>query len=152
MELDNMFDLCKGVYAPHMEGMQRIDLKDSCLICPDDWIWLDVCDTSASTEAIVIEFYNGPKFDLPHFVFALDGELTADIEIAALDAAAEKSRKYKKLRLMYPDPRFSGDGRMLNAQEIHEQPVPAFFKIAKLGIADSYPCGAVIIERRQYEV
>ncbi len=147
MDLVNLLTLGRGVTVPVNENMQRIDLRDGYLLCPDDWIWLEVCDPSVSTDAIVIEFLNAEKHNLPHFVFALDGDLTDEIQKAALAAAADKSKDYKKLSLMYQDPRFSGDGRMLNAKEYNEQPVPGFFKVERLGTSDNYPYGAMIIER-----
>ena len=149
MELMNLLTFGQGVSVPINDNMQRIDLKDGYLLCPEDWIWLDVCDPAVSSKAIVIEFKNAEKHNLPVFAFALDGELNDEIEKEALAAAAAKSKTYKKLSLMYQDPRYSGDGRMLNAKEYNEQPVPGFFEVARLGTSDNYPYGAMIIERSE---
>lgn len=149
MDLFNLLTLGQDITVPVNESMQRIDLKNGYLLCPDDWIWLDICDPAASTGAIVIEFRNAEKHHLPHFVFAIDGDLNDEIEKAALKAAAAKSQEYKKLSMMYQDPRFDGAGRMLNAKEYNEQPVPGFFSVERLGTSDNYPYGAMIVERSE---
>lgn len=146
MDLMNLFTSGRGIKIPIFENMQRIEMKNGYLICPDDWIYLELCDPAKATEAVVIEFHNGKKFNLPHFVFFTDRQMDEYMEKEALGLAAKASKDYKKASLMYQEPRYSSAGRMLNAKEWKEQPVPGFFKIGKLGTGNDYPYGAIVIE------
>ena len=146
MGLVSLLTSGKGFSMPIFENMQRIDMKNSYLVCPDDWVKLELCDPSQSEEAIVIEFHNGEKFHLPHFVFVVDKPLDLSMEQRALEQAAQVSKEYKKAKAMYQDPRYASDGRMLNAKEFKEQPIAGFFKLPTLGTANEYPFGAMVIK------
>lgn len=151
MDLVSLFTAEKGIVNPEFANMQRIDMKNGYLVCPDDWIQLEICNPAKAIDAVVIEFMNGKKFNLPHFVFLVDRPLNEHMERDALGLAAQVSKEYKKVSLMYQDPRYAKDGRMLNAKEFKEQPVPGFFIIPKIGTTNDYPYGAMVIEQSKGE-
>lgn len=129
MDMVNLFTLNKGIPSTANSKMRRIDMKGAYLLCPDDWILLDICDPASSTNAVVIEFRNKEKLNLPHFVFFVDRPLDEEMKADALRQAAEASEEY----------------RMLDAMDVKEQPAPGFYYIPDLGSTNHYPFGAMIV-------
>ncbi len=125
------------------ENMQRIEMKNSYLICPKDWIQVVPCNEKLHTYAYVIEFLNGKEFNLPHFFFTTqEAELNDGLQKKYLELAASKSEKYFEVWSKYPTQLSSDIGGV---------PIPGFFEIPKLGTTDFYPCGAMVIDKENTE-
>lgn len=125
----------RGVRPALSGDMQRIEMFGRYVLLPCSWIVLDRDEPAVCSNAFVIEFQHSTQYELPHFVlFTNQEELSEKEKQDALDAAAAKSEIYDKIRR-----------NILNDREAEGQPKPGFFRIAKLGTAQEYPYGAVIV-------
>lgn len=151
MNLVNLFTSEKGLleypfYEKVYENMQTIPMQEAQLICPNDWIYLQVCNEEEAVNAFVVEFKNSRKFSLPHFVFLTDTEkLDEETEQKILDEAAKVSPEYKKVSDISKKLWLDSSGNLINAKTIKEQPVPGFFKIPRAGTTDDFPYGAMVL-------
>ena len=115
----------------YLKKMKRIEMKNGYLICPDDWIVLDICEPLHSTNAVVIEFKNNDRFNIPHFVFFTDRPLDKEIKKEAIMKAVEFSPSLKQLSVEYPEV-LDVTGKF-TAKQLKEDPIPGFFIIPEAG-------------------
>lgn len=115
--------------------MQRIDMLNSCLICPADYIILNRGDATHCNYASVVEVRNA-KFGVPHFVFFNTKEVNDytnyDYQIIEEECLKEWPRFQEIIDSLVepiPDPDAEYSWQYLNAKEVNEAPQIGHFPV-----------------------
>ena len=127
---------------------QKIQMQNGYLICPSDWIYLEdlVCSPEEATDAVVIEFKNGKKFNLPHYYFFTDRNVDEKIENMAFERLKEISPEFNEALKAYPEMLNILGKNELSNYEAFEVPIPGFFFIPHNNVMIENPeIGAIVI-------
>lgn len=141
-----------GKELPVENCMKKIAIQDGYVIFPDDWVVLNISESSISNYVIVVEVKNGSEYNAPKFIYFTQkapGTLT-DYDCDLIDAECiMKFPAYQRILDDHISLMFDKNHNPINLKEANESPTPGYFFIQeyKKSSYNSYPYGAMIIRK-----
>lgn len=135
--------------------MVKIELKEGYLVCPADWILLNLEQAKNCHYAGVVECRNSEKYGIPHFVFFSNRQYGTDYDDAFINDVNEmcvsawpgfREKVLEKQVRPIPDP--ENRGSYLNGKEYLAAPIVGHFHIYENGEIEEPPYGAVIVKTK----
>lgn len=138
----------KGYRENEVEKMKRIEMLDSYVVIPNDWIVVENKNPQDCKYAGVIEIRNSTTYNMPHLLFFCEVpiiELTTIEEERILSACEVCYPDFKKIRTMQVKPVYDENKNILNSELWEKAPTIGLFPIHIFGEDNTFPCGSMIV-------
>lgn len=130
------------------KNMKRIEMINSFVIFPTDWVVANLIEAKDCNYAGVVEVRNGKRYNMPHILFFSEKpivELSKDEEEKILDTCAACYPPFSQIRTQQVEPVYDDNNIMINSDTWNSAPTIGIFAIGEYGKALSFPAGAMII-------
>lgn len=124
--------------------MRKIRMRGRSLVIPEsrDWVVVNPDSAPYSTVATIVEVRNGAKYNMPHFVYFENGEMTTrEIDRAILTVFPD----YQIVLDNKVDIQVDSRGEYINLDEWANAPTPGYFPAQTNNSTTGNPYGVVII-------
>lgn len=139
----------EGQHITVQDAMQRIEIKDGYVICPNEWIVVCPQNAKSSRYVGVVEVKNGQDYGAPHFIFFSEKPINqmTDIDTNIIDEeCCLKFPNYRKILKDNIPLKFDVNRKPINIKEHLSSPIPGYFTIPdyERNSYSSYPFGAMV--------
>lgn len=149
-DLQLFFTDGKGYRENEVEKMKRIEMLESYIIFPQDWIIIMNKEPQNCKYAGVVEIRNSSAYHMPHLLFFSEipiYQLSAIEEEMILSTCEIFYPDFKKIRSMQVKPVYDENKVMLNMDLWNKAPIIGLFPINVYGKDSTFPCGAMIVRK-----
>jgi len=132
---------------------RKVRLANGIVEFPSDWVELNYCKPECSLYAGVVEIKDGPRYNLPHFIFYSSkpiNELSQEDCDTINELCCELYPIMRDVLNMHQDMKYDENGKISNLQDLKYIPFVGHFQIPFYGDPlygmneENYPCRAFV--------